>query len=910
MALTKITTSVIAANTLATGNIADNSVDATKIASNSILTRHIDDDQITGDQLADNITIAGNLTVSGNLTTNGSSVTNSSTNTTIEDALIELGTGTSGSPSNDSGIIIERGSSDNVFIGFDESADKVMVATTSATGASTGNLTLTAAPLVTGALTASGLSYPTSDGSSGQVLKTDGSGSLSFAANATSVSNYTATGNGSTTAFDTGTNPTNEINTWVFIDGVYQQKSEYSYSGSTITFSTAPENGAKIDVVTGVTTGIQDSETVLGVFEATTTATDTYATSLNAAHENNTWVFVGGVYQPKDSYTFSTSGSLVFDANTPAGEKLAVVTTKALTASAVTTDSIAASAVTTAKIADNAITSAKIPNNSIVGADISATTNITANAFTGALTGNVTGNVTGNLTGTIQTAAQGNITSLGTLTGLTVNGAAVFNENSADVDFRIESNGNANMLFVDGGNDRVGINGTGANARGGSNTVALFDISGSGKNYVEIQGATDSTANGLLFSDGSSGNYGVLGYNHASDSMNFFTAGSERMRITADGNLGLGDSSPANFSGYVVASFADSTGAILDFKTTGSEGVFARIQGAVNNGLYITNEQNYPIALNTNATERMRITGAGNVGIGTSSPATILHAKAGGDAELRLEAATNSDARVRFGDATDNDLGYIGFNRNSGYMNFSINNTQGEHMRIDSAGDLTVGTSSLGFHFDVSTQLFSSTFGTGGNLTLACTNSSGSGVGGEIFLGGSTRGDSLRNCIVFRRASGTQSMLIDASGNVTIAGSLSKGSGSFKIDHPLESKKDTHHLVHSFVEGPQADNIYRGVVALENGSATINLDTVSGMTEGTFAALNTNTSCFTSNETDWDSVKGSISGNTLTISCQNTSSTATVSWLVIGERHDQHMKDTDWTDSDGKVIVEPLKESE
>jgi hypothetical protein len=84
-----------------------------------------------------------------------------------------------------------------------------------------------------------------------------------------------------------------------------------------------------------------------------------------------------------------------------------------------------------------------------------------------------------------------------------------------------------------------------------------------------------------------------------------------------------------------------------------------------------------------------------NVGIGTTSPATILHAKASGDAELRLEAGTNQDARVRFGDATDNDLGYIGFNRNAGYMNFSINNTQGEHMRIDSAGRLLVGTTSI-----------------------------------------------------------------------------------------------------------------------------------------------------------------------------------------------------------------------
>ena len=40
---------------------------------------------------------------------------------------------------------------------------------------------------------------------------------------------------------------------------------------------------------------------------------------------------------------------------------------------------------------------------------------------------------------------------------LTSNGGAVFNEGSADVDFRVESNGNANMVFVDGGNDKVAI---------------------------------------------------------------------------------------------------------------------------------------------------------------------------------------------------------------------------------------------------------------------------------------------------------------------------------------------------------------------------------------------------------------------------------------------------------------------
>ena len=67
MALTKISSNVIANNTIAVGNIADNSVDATKIASNSILTRHIDDNQIGIDQLNVSDGSSGQA-----LTTNGS----------------------------------------------------------------------------------------------------------------------------------------------------------------------------------------------------------------------------------------------------------------------------------------------------------------------------------------------------------------------------------------------------------------------------------------------------------------------------------------------------------------------------------------------------------------------------------------------------------------------------------------------------------------------------------------------------------------------------------------------------------------------------------------------------------------------------------------------------------------------
>ena len=87
-----------------------------------------------------------NLVVDGNLTVNGTTSTVDSTNTTISDALIELGSGNSGANSNDLGLILERGSTgDNGFIGWDESADRFIVATTTATGSSTGDLTLSEA---------------------------------------------------------------------------------------------------------------------------------------------------------------------------------------------------------------------------------------------------------------------------------------------------------------------------------------------------------------------------------------------------------------------------------------------------------------------------------------------------------------------------------------------------------------------------------------------------------------------------------------------------------------------------------------------------------------------------------------------------------------------------------------------
>jgi hypothetical protein len=99
-------------------------------------------------EMGEGLSVTGDLTVSGNMTISGTTTTLETTNSVISDKLIELANGTSGTPSGDAGLVIERGSSNNAFIGFDESADKFIVGTGSFTGSTTGNLTISTGTLV------------------------------------------------------------------------------------------------------------------------------------------------------------------------------------------------------------------------------------------------------------------------------------------------------------------------------------------------------------------------------------------------------------------------------------------------------------------------------------------------------------------------------------------------------------------------------------------------------------------------------------------------------------------------------------------------------------------------------------------------------------------------------------------
>lgn len=165
--------------------------------------------------------------------------------------------------------------------------------------------------------------------------------------------------------------------------------------------------------------------------------------------------------------------------------------------------------------------------------------------------------------------------------------------------------------------------------------------------------------------------------------------------------------------------------------------------------------------------------------------------------------------------------------------------------------------------------------------------------------------DPGNNNYIARVPTGTKNL--EFLGNLAITGSLSKGSGTFRIPHPLPSMNQTHDLVHSFIEGPTADLIYRGKVKLQNGTASIDIDAVATMSQGTFELLCREVQSFTSNETGWSAVKGKVTGSVLTIDCQDTSSQDEISWMVVAERKDQHMINADWTDDNGRVIVEPIR---
>ena len=212
----------------------------------------------------------------------------------------------------------------------------------------------------------------------------------------------------------------------------------------------------------------------------------------------------------------------------------------------------------------------------------------------------------GTFTGDIDVDGTTNLDVVDIDGALTQDGGAVFNEGSADVDFRVESNGNANMLFVDGGNDAVGI-GNNNPADYGSTAVDLVIGTTSGENGMTI---VSGTGNGgrIQFADNTSSPFrGAFEYDHSSDAMVFYTAGSARMRMDSAGVLMFGttDDDPV-FNNAVGSSIGSNNGSAL-----AGVGQFS-CSGGVAGRFNRSNEDGAIVSIHSQGTEEGTISTSGN----------------------------------------------------------------------------------------------------------------------------------------------------------------------------------------------------------------------------------------------------------------------------------------------------------
>ena len=310
-----------------------------------------------------------------------------------------------------------------------------------------------------------------SGGTNGYVLSTDGSGALSWiSAAVASGSNIvldTFSGNGVQTVFTLTNAPTSENYTLININGVSQLHSAYTVANANVTLSTAPANGASIEVMTfnlggggssGNTSNISNGTSNVSIATSGGNVTTSVAGNANIIIVTGTGVNVAG--------TLNATGNLT------AGNVSATTFTGALTGAATTAGTV---------------TTAAQPNITSVGTLTSL-----------AVTGNITsGNANlGNLvTANFFTGNGYLLTGVGNATAI-VNGNSNVNIPSANGNVNISAAGNANIIVVTG---------TGVNVAGTLNTTGNTTFTGANVNLGAVANLhiSGGTTGYVLSTDGS-----------------------------------------------------------------------------------------------------------------------------------------------------------------------------------------------------------------------------------------------------------------------------------------------------------------------------------------------------------------------------------------------------------------------
>ena len=182
-------------------------------------------------------------------------------------------------------------------------------------------------------------------------------------------------------------------------------------------------------------------------------------------------------------------------------------------------------------------------------------------------------------------------------------------------------------------------------------------------------------------------------FTSGADTLNFSTAGTERMRIDASGNVQQGHYSDTTIKNFNMRS----TKAIFNIAVDGAtDAVGTTLSYSWANG------GQGPLKFSDASGERMRISSSGYVGIGTDSPSSLLDLTTAGSTSLNIQGGDGNSKNIIFrkttGGTQQAKISTVGDD-----LRFTTGPTD-ERMRIDSSGNLLVGTTNLTHYATSTTQ--------------------------------------------------------------------------------------------------------------------------------------------------------------------------------------------------------------
>ena len=327
----------------------------------------------------------------------------------------------------------------------------------------------------------------------------------------------------------------------------------------------------------------------------------------------------------------------------------------------------------------------------------------------------------------------------------------------------------SNTLKVDGTNNRVGI--------GTTSPATALHVSGSGTQRIRITGT--GSANAILTLDAPSGFANYIEYGaSASTPLAFYDVANtaERMRIDSSGNVGIGTSSPGTILN--IRSNTSDDGILLE-KTDGTDIARLFFDGTSTDARFdMFSGGSANIQLKANGVSHFS---GGNVGIGTSSPAR---------GPLHINSST-ADTYFHVTNSTTGSSASDGFtlhqsgnetllnNRESGNMRFYTAGS--ERMRIDSSGNVGIGTTSPESNRRLTVDIGT----TSANVAVFKSQDTGGGsyigfMDKDTTNGNRVRVGAINDSMAFITA-GSEAARFDTSGRLLVGNTSSAGNSTLQV---------------------------------------------------------------------------------------------------------------------------------